>query len=154
MADCSAHLVAGISLQDFFRKVGEKSETFKEYDKYGKPTGKEFTETKVIATLPSGGEVVIGSKNNSQRFIEYDFYTSLSFDGETSDQTFLELHYSDCDSRNLTSIIGEKICRTEDIEEIDTVKINQTVAKVKEELKEKFGYNGIIKLYLINYVSY
>ncbi len=152
-----AFLVAGVSLLDFFGKVGEKTNTFKEFDKYGQPTGKNFTETKIIATLPSGDEVIIGDINEEspRRDINYDFYSSLSFDGDTSDQTTLGLHYHDYDTENLSCrIIGNVVDETENVEEIDYQRLDKTILEVRKELKEKFGYDGVVKLYLINYVSY
>lgn len=150
-------LVAGISLEDFFRKIEEKRETFEEYDRKGKKTGKKIIETKIVATLPDGNEVIIGEKKNNgyRDEINYDFYSSLSFDGDISDQTFLGLHYHDYETYDLSCrVIGSIVSETRDVKEINFDELNKTILKVRDELKEKFSYDGIVKLYLINYVSY
>jgi hypothetical protein len=148
-----AFLVAGISLEDFFRKVGEKTETFDEYDKKGNKTGKQFTETKIIATLPDGNEVEIGKM--VAKFPVYDFYSSISFDGDFSDQTFLGLHWNNYETRELLNkVIGSIVLETYEVKSVNIDKMNKIILEVRDELKEKFGYDGIVKLYLINYVSY
>ena len=150
-----AYLVAGISLQEYFKKVGEKQETFDEHDIYGKKTGRKFNNTSLIATLPSGDDVVIAKKGHNEKYFHYDFYSSLSFEGTESDQTFLKLLYHDYETTDLNCrIIGKIISDTPDVAKIDIDTLNKTILEVRDELKDKFDYNGVVKLYLINFVSY
>jgi hypothetical protein len=150
----SSSLIIGISLQEFFIKVGEKVETFDEFDRKGNKTGKKFTEKKLLATLPDGNEVVIGEmvkdKWSSLDF-QYDFYSSLGFNGSESDQTFLKLHYVDFTNNLSNYIIGVNFESTDgDVEKIDFSKLNETILNVRDELKEKFSYNGIVNIYLMH----
>jgi hypothetical protein len=160
----SAVLYAGISLEEFFKKVGTKSEFYDEHDSRGNKTGKKIEEKKLIATLPDGGEVVIGEyyKSYGRDCIKYDFYSSLSFDGSESDQTDLEL-FESYETEDLSEmILGYRVKETADskgynedsfVMPIDSVRLNQLVATAKQELERIFGYKGIVKLYLINSVS-
>ena len=159
----SAFLFAGISLQEFFKKVGTKIETYDEYNQRGIKTGRQITEKKLIATLPDGNEVIIGEYYT--RFhheeIEYDFYSSLSFDGGESQQTDLEL-YELCATENLSEmILGYPIKGTVNsngwsdgsyIAQIDTNLINEKLVAAQKELKKKFGFDGEAKLYLVKSV--
>lgn len=152
----SSSLIAGVTLEDFFTKNGEKVETFDEFDRKGNKTGKQFKEVLLVATLPDGNEIVIGKVNGSGGYsdIVYDFYTSLGFDGEDSDQTTLKLYQPDyTDVRLDRKLIGLSLCYTDDVEKIEVTKLNETIIKVRTELEEKFGYKGIVNLYVTRNVS-
>ena len=152
----SSSLVVGISLQEFFRKVEKKTETFDEYDKKGNKTGKTFKETKLIATLPDGNDVVIGDVNfrYGDEYFNYDFYSSLSFDDSESDQTFLQLHKPYYEANDLDDhIIGIQIISTEWVEKIEINTLYETLRMVQKELSEKFQYIGNVYIYTLRNVS-
>ena len=149
-----AQLIVGISLQKFFRKVGEKTNTYDEHDQKGNKTGKKITERKLVATLPDGNEVVIGEYYKSEyRYneeINFDFYSSLSFDGNESDQTDLELHNT-YENENLETIyIGYHFSTDEECVEIPIQELNDKILLAQKELKEKFYYDGVVELYLVH----
>ena len=111
--DVSARLVVGISLNEFFKGVVPKEETYDSYDERGNLTGKKKTEYTLEATLPDSSVVIIGKKNTRHEQYKLDFYNSLGFDGESKDDTEIEMIYRNYDSSDLEErIIGLVICET------------------------------------------
>jgi len=147
----SAKLVAGISLNEFFEDIWQIKSSYDEHDAKGEKTGKKIIEIKINATLPKGEEIIIGEidMSSSRREINYNFST-FGFEDNTSDKTFLELHYHNYENYDLSKIImGKEIKTSHSVEEINQQNIVSVIEEVKREFEQHFSYVREVKLYLI-----
>ncbi len=158
-----SNLVVGVSMAKLFSKVEEKINTFDEFDRHGDKTGKQFTEEKVLATLPNGKELIIAEGKNkfSSSGWDYNFYDSMGFDdGEYIGDNPIKssIHYCNSETNNLSQIIiGINVCNSDDsngVSKIDEAITNSSIDITRKELAELYGYTGNIELYLIHYASY
>lgn len=160
-----ASLVVGISMAKLFKDIKEVSDTYDEHDKFGRKTGKKFTDDKLIAILPNNNEVIISEEKTNYGW-NYDFYNSIGFEGDTyvGDifNVTMGIHYSNYDNKDLHQMImGLEVCETDNtdigntlVSKVEEDVTNAAIDRVRKQLAEVFGYTGGIYLYLINKISY
>lgn len=163
--DCRARLVVGVSMSKLFTELKENSKTHDEFDKFGKKTGKQFKEDKLIGVLPNGKEVKISERKTKYGW-DYNFYDSLGFDGEEYsgdiENVEVQINRADYEVNDLDQMImGIEVSETDwmnggsnFVTKVDENSTNVEIEKCTKNLAELFGYTGGVDLYLFNDLSY